>query len=189
LRIERITFQGSTASAEAWYSGLALAWLLMIGAILLHRRRETAQWRGRLFDSMRTIVDTIPHIVWSLDQDGKATSIAAGTNSPARLGAPTAVRSACAGSSIATIFGLRSRNGIAASGRGANSTCSSAYGIVRATIDGFSREPCPLATKTGQTDGWYGTCTDVHDRVLAQHALRNSVENERKRSRQLKWDE
>ena len=29
LRIEGITFEGSTASAEAWYSGLAFAWLLI----------------------------------------------------------------------------------------------------------------------------------------------------------------
>ena len=57
LRIERITFQGSAAGAEAWYSGLALGWLLMIAVILLHRRKETAAWRARLLDSMRTIVE------------------------------------------------------------------------------------------------------------------------------------
>ena len=35
--------------------------------------------------------------------------------------------------------------------------------------------------------GWHGTCTDVHDRVLAQEALRGSITKERRRSQQLKW--
>src|SRR5690606_3344392 len=45
----------------------------------------------------------------------------------------------------------------------------------------------PARDGNGETTGWYGTCTDVHDRVLAQHALRTRVEKERRRSKELKW--
>src|SRR5690606_24742974 len=45
----------------------------------------------------------------------------------------------------------------------------------------------PARDEGGETTGWYGTCTDVHDRVLAQDALRTSVEKERKKSKELKW--
>jgi len=72
LRIENIAFHGRTMSAEAWYGSLALVWFLLIGSILLQRRREAARWGNRLLESMRTTVDTIPHMVWSLDPAGEA---------------------------------------------------------------------------------------------------------------------
>ena len=187
LRIEGITFEGSTASAEAWYSGLAFAWLLMLGGILLHRRRETAGWRVRLLDSMRTIIDTIPHIVWSLDRDGKAhvnrrweefTGMSWNAGGHGRglrrfvhrddLRAALEERKRCVqtGCEFSVQVRIRDRFG------------DFRWVLARAVP---TREP------NGEVSGWYGTCTDVHDGVLAQSALRDSVENERKRSKQLKW--
>jgi diguanylate cyclase (GGDEF)-like protein/PAS domain S-box-containing protein len=187
LRIEQITFHGSAAGAEAWYGGLALVWLLMIGAILFHRRREAAAWRNRLLASMRTIVDTIPHMVWSLDRDGKVyvnqrwddftgtpLRVEGGALGLRRLVHRDDLRATLeqwthcvrSGSEFDVQLRIRDRSG--------------AYRWVLARA-------LPARDAHGATTGWYGTCTDVHDRVLAQHALRNSVANERRKSRQLKW--
>ncbi len=187
LSIERITFQGSTASAEAWYSGLALGWLLMIGAILLHRRREAAAWRARLFGSMRTIVDTIPHIVWSLDRDGNA--------HVNRRWEGFTGRPFPAGDGALALRRLVHRDDLrAALAEWDRCVRSGSEFDVQLRIRHHSGEyrwvlarAMPARDGNGETTGWYGTCTDVHDRVLAQHALRTSVEKERRRSKELKW--
>jgi diguanylate cyclase (GGDEF)-like protein/PAS domain S-box-containing protein len=186
LRIEKIEFHGSTMGAEAWYGSIALAWLLMLGSILLHRRREATRWRAQLLESMRTTVDTIPHMVWSLDRDGKAhlnqrwadfsgvpLSASGGLDlrrtihrDDRRAALEQWKRCLVSGEEFDVQFRIRH--------------CSGEYRWVLT-------RGVPSRDEDGTIAGWYGTCTDVHDGVLAQHALQSSIDKERKRSRQLKW--
>jgi diguanylate cyclase (GGDEF)-like protein/PAS domain S-box-containing protein len=186
LGVEEIVFHGSTMSAEAWYGSIAIAWLLLIGSILLQRRREAARWGHRLLESMRTTVDTIPHMVWSLDLAGKAyfnrrwkdfTGVAlgpGGTFELRRLVHPDDVRAAVA----EWKRGIRS-----------GSEFDIELRILRhsGTYRWMLAHGVPARNRKGTITGWHGTCTDVHDRVLAQQALRSSIRKERKRSQQLKW--
>lgn len=186
LRIEKIGFYGSTMSTEAWYGSTALAWLLLIGSILLQRRRETSKWRTQLLASMRMTVDTIPHMVWSLDRGGNAyfnrrwedfTGVlpgASGRLDLRRLVHPDDVRAAFeewkrgvrSGSEFDIEVRIRHRSG------------DYRWALARTV---------PSRDQGGAITGWYGTCTDVNDRVLAQKALRSSIGKERRRSQQLKW--
>jgi diguanylate cyclase (GGDEF)-like protein/PAS domain S-box-containing protein len=186
LTVETISFHGSTMTAEAWYGSLALAWLLLIGSILLQRRREAAGWASRLLESMRTTVDTIPHMVWSLAPDGKVyfnrrwedfTGLLVGTLGSLgmrrlihREDLPAAIaewkRGIHGGTEFDIELRIRSRAG------------SYRWMLAHAV---------PSRDDGGTVTGWYGTCTDVHDRVVAQLALRSSIRKERRRSQQLKW--
>ena len=182
LHIEKIVFHGSAMSAEVWYGSIAFAWLLLIGSILLLGRREAAKWRSRL----RTTIDTIPHMVWSLDLAGYAyfnrrwqdfTGLpidARGRLGVRRLIHPDDVQAAIAGW----------RQGINSGGE---------FDIelrIRPDAGDYRwmlAHAVPSRDPSGTITGWYGTCTDVHDRVLAQHALRSSIRKERGRSQELKW--
>jgi diguanylate cyclase (GGDEF)-like protein/PAS domain S-box-containing protein len=186
LRIEKIVFDGRMMSAEAWYGSIALVWLLLIGSILVQRRREAVRWRDRLLESMRTTVDTIPHMVWSLDLAGKAnfnqrwedfTGVALRTG-----GRPDLRR---------LIHADDGRVAVAEWKRGVRSGTEFNIELRIRCHSGPYRwmlaHAVPSRDESGVITGWYGTCTDVHDRVLAQHALRSSIRKERRRSQQLKW--
>ena len=186
VRIEKIGFHGRVVSAEAWYGGIAFAWLLLIGSILFLRRRESASWKGKLLESIRTTVDTIPHMVWALDATGKTyfnrrwdafTGVSLGTSGGLdlrRLIHPADIRAAVedwrAGIQSGQEFDIELRI----------RPHSGDYRWMLA-------HAVPSRDEAGEITGWHGTCTDVHDRVLAQEALRGSIRKERRRSQQLKW--
>lgn len=186
LRIDRIVFEGRTMSAEVWYGTIALVWLLLIGTLLLQWREEAARWRTRSLGSMRTTIDTIPHMVWSLDRDGKSYfnrrwEDFTGTppDAEGRLGLRRLVhRDDRQPALLAWQQGIRSGREFDLEMRVRHR--SGHYRWVTACA-------VPRHDGTGEVTGWYGTCTDIDDRVRAQQALRASVEKERKRSRQLKW--
>lgn len=186
LAIDKIVFKGRAISAEVWYTAIALIWLMLIGAILLHRRHEQMKWQSRLMGSMRKTIDTIPHMVWSVDREGRGyfnqqweefTGV-----SPDLYGAldlrelihpddrRRAVREWKQGirSGKEFRFELRVRHN------------SGDYRWLLART-------VPFADEDGAISEWYGTWTDIDDRVRAQKALRTSIDKERKRSRQLKW--
>ncbi|HSG34015.1 MAG TPA: EAL domain-containing protein, partial [Sphingomonadaceae bacterium] len=131
-------------------------------------------------------LDTIPHMVWSLDHEGKASfnarwqdytgvSLATGGwRDLLQLLHPDDAREAIR----QWRNGLRSGKEFNLELRLLHYTGAYRWVVTRAVP---SRRP------DGSDAGWYGTCTDVHDKVIAQQALRASVKNERKRSQQLKW--
>lgn len=186
LHVEKIVFHGSTMSAEVWYGSIAFAWLVMIGAILRRHRRQASGWKSRLLESMRTTIDTIPHMVWSLDRNGKAyfnrrwedfTGMPPDEGDARylrRLVDPDDLRTAFAGWKC----GIRSGQEFDIEFRIRTRVGSHRWVLTRAV---------PSRDESGRITAWYGTCTDVHDRVLAQEALRNSIRKERERSQQLKW--
>ena len=186
LRIENIAFHGRTMSAETWYGSLALAWFLLIGSILLQRRREAARWGNRLLGSMRTTVDTIPHMVWSLDPAGQAYFNRRWedfTGVPVRARGSLGVRRLIHPEDVRAAIGEWKR-GIRSGGEfDIEVRVRSRAGSYRWML----AHAVPSRGESGAITGWYGTCTDVHDRVVAQQALRSSIRKERKRSQQLKW--
>ncbi len=186
LRIDRIAFRGQIIGIEAWYGGIAIGWLLLIGSILLLRRRDVSRWRQQLIDSMQATVDSIPHMVWSLDDDGRTsfnkrweefTGMSFDNVSKRalmKLVHPADARPALrqwreglySGSEFNIELRLRHSSG---------------------TYRWVAARAVPSKAGEGAIAGWYGTCTDAHERVIAQQALRASVKKERKRSQQLKW--
>jgi diguanylate cyclase (GGDEF)-like protein/PAS domain S-box-containing protein len=42
FRIDRISFERRLVSTESWYGGIAVAWMVLIGSLLLYRRRQIA---------------------------------------------------------------------------------------------------------------------------------------------------
>ncbi len=186
LRVEKIVFHGRIMSAEVWYGSIALAWLLLIGSILLQRRREAVKWDSRLLETMQTRVDTIPHIVWSFDSSGEAffnRRWKEFTGVSLHGGSRLDLRRLVHPDDIRTAFkewkrGIRSGAEFDIEIRIQHHSGSHRWMLAHAV---------PSRDESGAIAGWYGTCTDVHDRVLAQEALRSSIRKERKRSQQLKW--
>jgi len=186
LRIDKISLQGRTVSAEAWYGGMAFVWLMLIAAVLLQRRQEASKWRARLLGSMRTTVDTIPHMVWSLDLAGGAyfnRRWEEFIGQPCAIGDRFALRRLIHPEDLRPSFG-QWREGISAGEAfdmelRVRHHCGAYRWVLARTVPSIGRD--------GAITGWYGTCTDIDDRVRAQQALRGSIEKERRRSRQLKW--
>ncbi len=193
LRIDSISFRGRTIGAEAWYGTIALIWLLLIGTILLQRRQEASRWRAQLLGSMRKTVDTIPHMVWSLDRDGNVyfnrrwedfTGVP--PNPDGSPGLRRLIhRDDLQGALREWKRGVRSGDEFEIELRIRHRSGEHCWVLARTV---------PVHDQTGAIAEWYGTCTDIDDRVRAQQALRTSIEKERKsiekerkRARQLKW--
>lgn len=184
--VNDVTFHGTTIGTDAWYGGISLAWLVLIAGGLLHRRREAAKWKEQLAAQWRMTVDTIPHMVWSLDEQGRihfnrrwedVTEIAFGPalsnewwallhEDELELVAHSWAKCVQSGEPFKVECRLRYRSG------------EYRWVVARAA---------PAKDESGRITGWYGTCTDVHDRVMAQRALVESVAGERRKSQQLKW--
>jgi diguanylate cyclase (GGDEF)-like protein/PAS domain S-box-containing protein len=186
VRVDRIAFQGRTLSAETWYGGIALAWLLLIGSLLFYRRHEVARWRGQTLGKMRAAINTIPHMVWSLDRAGRASFNRRWedfTGVPPQDYGTLGLRRVIHREDLSRAFaewraGLRSGSEFTIELRIRHRSGAFRW-VLACTV--------PLRDETGSVGVWYGTCTDVDDRVRAQHALRASIRKERLRSRQLKW--
>jgi diguanylate cyclase (GGDEF)-like protein/PAS domain S-box-containing protein len=186
LKVDKIVFTGRTVSAEVWYATIGLMWLSLIGAILLHRREEASRWQARLLGSMRKTVDTIPHMVWSIDRERRGffnrqweefTGVA--PDSEGRLDLRR------------LIHRDDLRRALGEWKRGIRSGMEFRFELRVRHRSGDYRwllaRTVPFLGEDGTIDEWYGTWTDIEDRVRAQQALRSSIEKERKRSRQLKW--
>lgn len=186
LAIDRIVFKGRSVRAEVWYAAMALIWLMLIGAILLHRRHEAIRWQSRLMGSMRKTIDTIPHMVWSLDHEGRGyfnqqweefTGVS--PDPDGGLDLRTLIHPDDRRRAVREWKrGIRSRKEFRFELRVRHNSGDHRWLLARTV---------PFADEDGATSEWYGTWTDVDDRVRAQKALRTSIEKERKRSRQLKW--
>ena len=186
VRVDRITLHGRTVGAEAWYGTIALVWLLLIGAVMLQRRKETSKWREDLIRSMRKTVDTIPHMVWSIDHVGGAyfnRRWEEFTGQPCALGDRFALRRLIHSGDVQRIFREWRKGSRVGQGFDMELRVRHHSGEYRWVL----ARTAPSHGRDGAITGWYGTCTDIDDRVRAQQALRASIEKERRRSRQLKW--
>jgi diguanylate cyclase (GGDEF)-like protein/PAS domain S-box-containing protein len=184
--VSDIVLEGKIISVEAFVGGILLAWLLLIASLLWQRRREAARWQAQLARSFQTTLDTIPHLVWSLDQQGLMhfnerwegfTGIPRGPDSALAwwdLVHPDEVNAVIAGWNES----VRRCEPFEIECRMKDRTGAFRWILARAV---------PSLAEDGVVVGWYGTCTDIHDRVTAQRALVESIANERLKSEQLQW--
>ena len=77
MRIEGISITRQIVSAQLWYGAIAACWLLLIGGILLFRRRQMASLRKSSEDALRTseqlyrgIMQASTDAIVLLDSDG-----------------------------------------------------------------------------------------------------------------------
>ena len=186
IAVREIVFEGEAVSPETFYGAILFAWLLLIAGILLQRRREAARWQQQLARSLRTTLDTIPHLVWWLDREGRAHVNARWTDftgnkqasddllawwelvHPDERKAVGDMWDECAKSGASFELECRMKD----------ESGDFRWVSVRAV---------PSIDEDGSISGWYGTCTDVDDRVAAQRALVDSIASEREKSQQLKW--
>jgi diguanylate cyclase (GGDEF)-like protein/PAS domain S-box-containing protein len=187
IQVESIVLEGAIISPEAWYVGMFGLWTLIVGAIMIQRRRERGKWKEQLTTSLQTTLNTIPHMVWSMDEAGRMhfndrwdefTGIPLGEQGyvgwldlvhPDELQPVSEAWEECAaqGEPFEIECRLKHRSG--------------EYRWV------LARAVPSNVIKSGGGESWYGTCTDIHDRVAAQSALLESVASERQKSQQLKW--
>jgi diguanylate cyclase (GGDEF)-like protein/PAS domain S-box-containing protein len=78
FRIERISFERHIIRPEAWYAGIALAWIALIGALLMNRRgqigeiRRSAEATVRESERLyRTILETSTDCIILFDREGR----------------------------------------------------------------------------------------------------------------------
>ena len=186
LQVKSVVLEGAFVTAGTWYAALLLAWITIIGAIMLHRRRETVRWTERLTITLQTTLNTIPHMVWSMDQAGQihfnnrwdeftGAVVGQGRSSgwldlihPDEAQPVTEAWEECsaAGEPFEIECRLQHRSG------------DFRWVLARAV---------PVLDSKKTVTRWYGTCTDIHDRVSAQTALMESVASERQRAKQLEW--
>ena len=159
-----------------WCGELALALLVIAIAIVIWSQIEAARCRRRFAQDLAQIVDNVPHMVWSSSSDGRMhynkrweefTGVVRTHDGDAdelvhpedreRAVAEWDLRIA-AGEPFEIEYRLRHHSG-------------------------EHRWVCNKGApefQEGKLVGWYGTCTDIHERVLAGQALRESLG-------QLKW--
>ena len=185
IAVREIVFEGEAVSPETFYGAILFAWLLLIAGILLQRRREAARWQQQLARSLRTTLDTIPHLVWWLDREGRAHVNArwqdfTGDRESDELLAWWELVHPDERKAVVDMWDECAKSGgsFELECRMKDESGGYRWIAVRA-VPSFDEE--------GGISGWYGTCTDVDDRVAAQRALVDSISSEREKSQQLKW--
>lgn len=185
VHVKRVVLEDKLMASETWYAAVALTWVLIIAGIMLARRRETAKWREQLTVALQTTLDTIPHMVWSLDElgrfhfNGRWDEFTGGPVGgdpmqwlelihPDELQPVSEAWEECSASGECFEIECRIKHK------------SGDYRWVLARA-------VPVLDAEGGAERWYGTCTDIHDRVEAQKAVVESVASERRKSEQLKW--
>jgi len=78
IRIERITFERHTVAADSWYAGIAAAWMVLIGALMFHRRSQFVRIRSSADAAVRenerlyrTILQTSTDCIVLFDAEGR----------------------------------------------------------------------------------------------------------------------
>ena len=171
LRIETVEFHRRLLSVEQYYSLLVAGWILLIGGLLVWRRRQAADARVSEAARWRQALDTISHMVWTVSADNRGfysnvrwaefTGMAPGESDPRALTALVHPddrglvderwqRSLEGGTPFEAEYRLRHHSG------------EYRYVLGRAL---------PARDDSGAISRWYGTCTDIHDRFQAQQDL------------------
>lgn len=186
IRVEELTFEDKFISTEVWYGSIVAFWLLLIGWFMLQRRRHAQRLRLELKQRLRMTLDTIPQMVWSQDDSGR---IHLNRRWEQFTGVPLKEE---AGAEFVQLIHPQERQRVIDEWRrclATGETFDLEYRLSH--VSGGHRwvlaRAVPATDPDGRIVGWYGTCTDVHDRVLAEEALTESVTSERRNAQQLKW--
>lgn len=186
LRVREITFESRVVGTGAWYGMIGSVWMLLIAAILMCRRGQDQRLKRRLADNWRTTLDTIPQMVWSYDHKGRF-------HFNARWEDFTGIRP-CRGQGLDPWSFVHPEDRPAVADRWQHSVnrgepyeCEYRARHRSGEYRWLLSRAVPSHDESGAIVGWYGTCTDVHERVVAQRALKASVTSEREKSEELKW--
>ena len=171
LAVHSMTFEGRALTQPEWYLVIFGCWGLFVLGLLLYRRRQVDAFDKALAYQSRKTIDSIPQMVWSMGEDGSeyyngqwaaftGIDLEADPHALSRLdlvhpedrqhSAAAWQRSLAAGTTYEAQYRIRHRDG--------------GYRWV------LSRG-LPERDETGRVVRWYGTCTDVHEQVLATEAL------------------
>ncbi|WP_114955126.1 putative bifunctional diguanylate cyclase/phosphodiesterase [Sphingosinicella terrae] len=171
LRIEEVRFKGRLLTAAQYHGLLFAAWILVIAGLLAWRRYQAVRAAKAEAVRWRHALDSIPQMVWTVSADGEHsysnarwaefTGIEVGEGGLLDLAefvhpddrAMTLARWArclATGEPFEAEYRLRHRSG------------EHRYMLGRAL---------PERDDDGEIQRWFGTCTDIHDRVIAQQEL------------------
>jgi diguanylate cyclase (GGDEF)-like protein/PAS domain S-box-containing protein len=188
FQIESIRFTRSVMTREQFYLGLLGAWGVVLLALLGWQvTRQKQQWKRRAAESRRAedalrrsnarayaMLDSIPQIIWESDAEGVYTYLSpqwyafTGVRASAN---PETVWAGCIHPDDRQSTTVLWRESVA-SGK----PFDTEYRLLQQ--DGEHRWFLARAVPRCDPDGgilcWYGTCTDVHERVLVQQALHES---------------
>lgn len=171
IKLRRITFERQLVSTEAWYSGLAAFWAVLILLLLLKRRKEEAR---RLQQLATTTLNSVPEVIWSVGADGFPDFVSQqwselyGGDPKALLGRGWIRHIHREDLRHALHLWVRAAKAIApfeAEFRARFPDGSYRWVLARAR---------PELDEEGRIRRWYGTCTDAHERVVAVDALKAS---------------
>ena len=185
IALDEIQLEGRYLSLRQWYAIIGIGWLLLLGGLLVRDRQRRARVRDHIAMGLGRTLETIPQMVWYSDADGHFFF-----NS--RWHEFTGVDlAAVPNSHFVGLIHPDDRSQVIEAWTSAAETrlpfdCE--YRLMHQT-DGFRwvlARAVPAMSESGLPE-WFGTCTDIHDRVTAQQALALSVSSERQRSVELKW--
>jgi diguanylate cyclase (GGDEF)-like protein/PAS domain S-box-containing protein len=171
IKLRRITFERQWVSTEAWYSGLAAFWAVLILVFLLRRRKDEARRRQQL---ATTTLNSVPEVIWSVGPDGFPDFVSQqwseiyGGDPKALLGRGWIRHIHRKDVGQALRLWLRATKAIEpfeAEFRARFPDGSFRWVLARAR---------PELDEEGRIRRWYGTCTDAHERVVAIEALKAS---------------
>ncbi|MFN3388301.1 MAG: putative bifunctional diguanylate cyclase/phosphodiesterase [Allosphingosinicella sp.] len=170
VAVHSIAYEGRAMTQAEWYMAIFGCWGLFVLSLLLYRRRQAEAFAAALTEQSRKTLDSIPQMVWSMGDDGSEyynsqwgefTGVAPEDVDALRRmdlvhpedrerAAQAWKRSFSEGTPYEAQYRIQHRDG--------------GYRWV------LSRG-LPERDAAGKVVRWYGTCTDVHDQVLATQAL------------------
>lgn len=184
VAIEDIVLEGRLVSGTTLYRSIMGCWILLICFLLWRRRETTRVLREEFARSLQKTLNTIPQMVWSMDRYGRFSF-------NERWDEFTGTRMA-ADRSIAwfDLVHPDERRQV----RGAwekSSVHNKSFGIecrikhVSGDYRWVLARAVPAIDSEDRVEHWYGTCTDVHDRVEAQKAVIEAAETRGRQSEEL----
>jgi diguanylate cyclase (GGDEF)-like protein/PAS domain S-box-containing protein len=188
FRIESIRFSRALLSPEHFYLGMLGAWAILLFVLLALRvAAQKREWKLRAVASQQAeetlrrsneraygMLDSIPHIIWTSNLEGECTHLSPQWHEV--TGAPC---DADPGANWAACIHPDEREHVFAIWEASVSSGRPFDAEFRLLQRGGGFRWC-LARAVAHRDGdgritgWYGTCTDVHERILSQQALRES---------------
>jgi diguanylate cyclase (GGDEF)-like protein/PAS domain S-box-containing protein len=180
FRIERITFERHIVAADGWYAGIAVAWIVLIAAMMLYRRREFLRIRTSADAAIRenerlyrTILETSTDCIVLFDAEGRFEFVNSAAVKSLELPPTDEIR----GRHWAEFWG--GEVGVAIGN------------AIRRAVEG---EPVRLhgrgPTAKGTKRWWDAVTLPVHDEkgsVRGVLSVSRDVTRERQRSEELKW--
>lgn len=185
LAIEEVVLEGRLMSSNTLHRSTIACWILLISILLWRRKESTRRLREEFARSLQKTLNTIPQMVWSLDEHGQL-------NCNDRWYEFTGMPKGEPATEPMDLVHPDDRELVSESWRVSAATGERLEMEYRQKhhSDGHRwvlTQAVPARNDAGAVTGWYGTCTDIDDRVRAQRELVESVTREQRKSEELRW--